>query len=379
MNRLNKVRIAVVFLSLLSVTPAWATASLSPGYISSVANQGDMKAALEQWVLFDDEHLGAAAESTLTIAANAVTPPAASGNVFSIDTSGGAANLDNIVATNIPDGRWVAIRCANPSANPVTVRHNQAGSLPILMSNSSNFTFASTKEWLLLKRTGSTFEEIGRFYGDRTSDFQTYLGLGTAAVLNEGTGSSNIPNITHADSRYAQLAGLSTQTFAVANAVGSNDAVSKSFGDSRYAALAGLSTQQFSSADPTSSQNVVTKNYGDANYLSVPIESGQLSISGGASVSFAHGLGVTPTRYWAMLECTTTNNGYTSGVLVNPVGTYNVQSSSGSTITYGCAVYADATNVYAQIGAQGFMLPNGSGNAVALSGSQWKLRLFCQK
>lgn len=136
------------------------TANQSPGFISNAARIiSDIQTALEAMVLFAGEHLGAAAESTLVISGGAVTPPTNGGNLFSVDTAGGAGNLTSITNTNVPDGRLVLIRCANPSVNLVTVVTGSG----ITTTDATNVTFSSTKQWMLLKRTGSGFEEITRF------------------------------------------------------------------------------------------------------------------------------------------------------------------------------------------------------------------------
>lgn len=338
MQRFSRFVIAMLLALCQFQMPAFATSNLSPGYISNNSRtQGDVKSALEQMVLFAGEHLGAAAETTLTISGNAVTPPTNGGNLFSIDTSGGAGNLDNIVDTNVPDGRLLLIRCANPSGNPVTVRHNQAGSLPILLSNATNFTFGSTKEWLLLKRTGSNFEEVGRFYGDQTSAFATYLGLGTAAAANTGTSSSNVPTISQADARYASLAGSSGQVF--------------------------------SSATPSSGANTVNLSYLQGNYVATKrYQSGVQGFAGSSAVALTHGLGAVPTKVWFVLTCTTANETYSPGdqVILYPGATGN-----GGTSAIGC--YVTSTQVIVTIGtsANSPLLTGKTGGAGGAGGITW--------
>jgi hypothetical protein len=67
----------------------------------------------------------------------------------------------------------------------------------------------------------------------------------------------------------AGLTGDAAQVFAVAAAVGTDDAVSKSYGDTRYAKLAGLSSQVFSAGAATADAHVVNRLFGDARYAAL--------------------------------------------------------------------------------------------------------------
>lgn len=99
--------------------------------------------------------------------------------------------------------------------------------------------------------------------------------------------------------------------------------------------------------------------------------SGQISYTNNTIVTFAHGLGVTPTRVDLALVCQNAQGGYTPGqVIYNPA-----YFTNGSNNTTGMSLYADATNIYGNTNLNGFYLeqaaPNNNG-FTALS-ANWKL------
>ncbi len=85
---------------------------------------------------------------------------------------------------------------AQDTARDVVVRHNQGGAGEILTTDALSFTMDETDKWILLKRVGTTWVEVMRDFGNDKVDSRTYLGLGTAAVLNEGTGAADVPDNT---------------------------------------------------------------------------------------------------------------------------------------------------------------------------------------
>ena len=122
-------------------------------YLSNGARtEGEVKVALEDIRSVVAELPGGSAESELTISSGSVTP---TGGIHAIDTQGDAAtdNLDNIAVTNTPDGRVLLIHPAN-DARVVVVRHNQTGSGEIYTLTGLSVALRSTKQWMLLRRTG---------------------------------------------------------------------------------------------------------------------------------------------------------------------------------------------------------------------------------
>lgn len=104
--------------------------------------------------------LGGEVESTLTLAGDAVTPTR---GLHTIDTEAAAASddLKNIVTTNLPDGSVLLIRAANP-ARVVTVKHNAGGAGQVALAQAVDVPLNATTKFLLLKRTGANWEEVGR-------------------------------------------------------------------------------------------------------------------------------------------------------------------------------------------------------------------------
>jgi len=373
--------IYLLIAGLLASSPVWATNGLTPGYISNSARtQSDVKTALEQWVLFDYEHLGAAAESTLITSGNAITPPAGSGNLFSVDTSGGAGNLDNIVITNVPNGRLLLLRCANPSGDPVTVRNMQGGSGQISLFGGTNFTFTTTHQWLLLKLTSTTWEQVYPVQGDSASAWNTFLGLGTAALVNTGTSGANVPTITQADGRYAAIGGSTSQAFNVSNTGSSNNALSYTTAASTYAPIAGNNTQTFNLADPTSAHHGVSLQYGNANYYKVAnryvTPTGQTFAASG-SYNFTHSLGATPTRCWLVGQCTTANGGYSIGDQIVVFPTMGLNISGSSYCALGMQVDSTKVYVYTTVTAPG-MQQKGGGGTFQLNYSDWEWFVYAE-
>lgn len=164
---------------------------------NNVRTEGEIKSWGDQIRDWLAQQPGGSTEATKVIAAGAVTPDI---GIQAIDTEGAAASddLDTIVTTNFPDGQAIMIRQA-VAGRTIVVRHNQGGAGKILLGDAANLSLASTKMWLILKRTGADWEEIGRFYGDQKAAFRTYLGLGTAATQNTGTSGANVPLLNGAN------------------------------------------------------------------------------------------------------------------------------------------------------------------------------------
>lgn len=127
---------------------------------SNAANEGVAKQIVEDILARLREHPGFQAESGLTIASGAVTP---TGGIHTVDTEGAAAadDLTHIVQDNHPDGSLVVIRATDP-ARVVTAKHAAGGAGQLLLHDSADFVLNSTKKWLILKRTDTSWEEFDR-------------------------------------------------------------------------------------------------------------------------------------------------------------------------------------------------------------------------
>lgn len=137
------------------------TALPAAGYASSASRKhGEMKQFLEDLRSVVAEGIGHSAISTLTIAAGLITPTAA---IHAVDTEAAAAtdDLTNIVTTNHPEGRIIAIRAAN-AGRAVVVRHLFGGAGEISLVHGASLTLA-TNEFLFLIRVGTRWEQVLRY------------------------------------------------------------------------------------------------------------------------------------------------------------------------------------------------------------------------
>lgn len=129
--------------------------------------------------------VGTASVVTTVIAAGVATP---NGGVVVIDTEGGAPtdNLDQISPAAYVENSVILLVPASAGSRNVTVRYLQGGSGQFLLSTAASFTLNTPFSYLLLRHVGGFWIEIGRGYGSDMAAFRTFLGLGTAAVLNNG-------------------------------------------------------------------------------------------------------------------------------------------------------------------------------------------------
>lgn len=133
-----------------------------------------------------------ATAATLTIASGSITPAAAGFDFYLVETEGAASSdyLTTIATTNRPEGRAIVI-AAKTAGHTVIVDH-AAGNL--YLATDVDFTLDATDKFLLLRRVGSNWIEVGRCWGaDKTgAEFVAFQGHGTAAALNVGTGANQI-------------------------------------------------------------------------------------------------------------------------------------------------------------------------------------------
>lgn len=104
---------------------------------------------------------GMSEESELTIAGGSVTPRF---GLHTIDTEADAASddLDNLAQTHFDEGALIFIRPVT-AARVVNVRHNQGTTGKILLRDSATVALNATTKTLVLKRVGTTWEEVARF------------------------------------------------------------------------------------------------------------------------------------------------------------------------------------------------------------------------
>jgi hypothetical protein len=150
------------------------------GYLENDARtEGEMKQALEDIRDVIEELPGGEAESELTISSGSITP---TDSIHSVDTEGDAGSdyLDNILQTNTPDGRILFIH-PEDDARTIVVRNAQGGTGQILTADGLSVTLDDTGKWMLLKRTSTNWEEIGRFYIEASTTQKGIVELATDA------------------------------------------------------------------------------------------------------------------------------------------------------------------------------------------------------
>lgn len=159
-------------------------------FIDAARTNAEAKTAQDDTLAFIRELGGGNVESGLTIAIGVVTPISAT---HSIDTEAAAAtdDLTNILTTNLSDGAYLLIHAQN-AARDIVVKHLAGGAGQIALATNVDFTLNDVDKWLFLKRTGADWEELFRSYGNDQAAYRTYIGLGTAAVLNVGTSASQV-------------------------------------------------------------------------------------------------------------------------------------------------------------------------------------------
>jgi hypothetical protein len=136
-------------------------------YLSNAARtEGEMKTAFEDWLKMTKQIPGAGiAEQALTISTGSITPAAGSGGILIVDTEASAAtdDLTNIAVTNLDDGSMIVLHSA-ADARLVVVKNSAGGSGQIVLRSGADFTLGSTtRNWLLLRRSGTTWTEIERY------------------------------------------------------------------------------------------------------------------------------------------------------------------------------------------------------------------------
>ena len=137
----------------------------SSGQLGGTPTNAQFQTYIEAFRDVVSNQIGGAGRTELTIASGAVTPPARDhGGVFRIDTEGNAASdtLDTITQTNTPDGTVIILQ-AEDAARVVTLNHAAGGSGQILLTDATDFVFASLSAWVMLQRRSTDWVELLRY------------------------------------------------------------------------------------------------------------------------------------------------------------------------------------------------------------------------
>lgn len=152
----------------------------------------DQEQNLLDWITATYQLPGAQPKQSLTISSGNITPNRA---LLVVDTEASAASddLDHILQTNLPEsGRLLFVRAADTNRT-IVLRHNQGGAGNLLLLGGVNYSLDDDKKISVLARDGSTWVELMRFYGSDSVAWRSFLGLGTASVLNRGTTLAQTP------------------------------------------------------------------------------------------------------------------------------------------------------------------------------------------
>ena len=151
------------------------------------------------------------------------------------------------------------------------------GGTPTFVS-ATQFTLSGDKTAIFhvdrrIKCYGTT---MGTLYGYITASTFASPNTTVTVSLDSGSLTSNLSRVYYGGlsktnhsipkNVVAALAGLSTQTFDVANATAGTHAVNRNFGDTRYAQLAGVNTQVFNVAAATAGDHAVNRTTADGRY-----------------------------------------------------------------------------------------------------------------
>ena len=156
------------------------------GYIEDSARTvGEIKQALEDVRDFAAQDIGGSALSELTIASGAVTPTQGQ---HTIDTEGDAASddLDNILQTNLPEGRLLLLRAAD-AARTVVIKHNAGGAGQIYTWDGEDFSLDETEKFILLLRVSTAWYEVARSNYAATTALRGVVELATGTEVVTGT------------------------------------------------------------------------------------------------------------------------------------------------------------------------------------------------
>jgi hypothetical protein len=156
--------------------------------------EGEQKQWGEDIRDFINQMIGGGLEEDVTISSGSVTPSRA---IISVDTEGATASdtLDAIAQANFPEGSTILVRAANAS-RVVTINHNAGVNGAVLTKSGANIDLV-TDQFLWLKRTGTTWEEVSQLDTARgtASTQDTGKTIGDVAQY-EDDGNSN-PVINH--------------------------------------------------------------------------------------------------------------------------------------------------------------------------------------
>ena len=167
------------------------------GYWSNAARtNANIQQAGEDIISYARSLFGGSTPTTVTLVTGVASPAIEVGTLEIVSQVGGVADdLVTITTTNLDDGSVILILPKNPATEPITIKSTGNidtldGAEVILQTTDA----ALTADGMILQRDGANWVERSRILENKPIAHRALLGLGTAAVLNTGTGVSDLPD-----------------------------------------------------------------------------------------------------------------------------------------------------------------------------------------
>jgi hypothetical protein len=170
----------------------------SAGYFNTGITNASAKDAFDQMLAFTRQSvMGAAVESTLTLASDVAIP---TGTAHALDTEAAAAtdNCTNLSVTNMISGQYLMIRAVNAS-HVVTLKHASTGSGQMYLSGSVDAVLDSTSKFILLRLLGTDWYEVFRSWSSASGggiSWTEVTGTSQSAAVDNGYIANNASLVT---------------------------------------------------------------------------------------------------------------------------------------------------------------------------------------
>jgi hypothetical protein len=153
-------------------------------YITNTARTvAEVRSAMDDWLMATKELLAGSQAQRAPVA----TVLAADEPIIGV-TGSGAVSIDQITTTQFKNGRALLMLYASTGATSLTIVHTASPAANnITVRGGVNFVMQPQDYILLLRDTGGVWREVARYEGTATA-LQTWLGLGSAAYIDEGPG-----------------------------------------------------------------------------------------------------------------------------------------------------------------------------------------------
>lgn len=158
----------------------------TPTYYSDQANRDNDEIAefFEDIATAVRGAYGNGQETLVETISGGVLSPAGQNCMIEVEPETGTSDvLDTIQTTNHAHRQMIFLRLADPT-DTITVTHAAGGAGSIQLKNSDDFMMDSIHDTLILQRWFTVWYEVSRWA--LPADLRSFLGLGTAATMDEG-------------------------------------------------------------------------------------------------------------------------------------------------------------------------------------------------